>query len=89
MFILIERYLDSSMNEYFDVEVFQTRKDAVADANRRFQGFIADETDGWTSEEIKEAWEDDTLQKWGDYRTGNTKEVWTEKHSIKVIIREK
>lgn len=89
MFILIERYLDSSRNEYFDTKVFETRKEAVADAQMRFNAFVADETDGWTKQEILESWQDGTLNKFGDFRTGNTKEVWTEKHSIKVTIQER
>lgn len=56
MFILIERYLDSSRNEYFDTKVYETRKEAVADAQKRFDAFVADETEGWTKQEILESW---------------------------------
>ena len=67
--------------------MFNTRKQAVADANRRFKEFIDDETEGLTGIDRKEVVDDIGVD--GDFRTGNIKELWTEEHSIKVIIREK
>lgn len=80
MYIVVKTFTDSSYNDTTSTYVVDDRPTAVKLADALLEVFVKNE--------MLDGWEYTDLHKIGGFKKGASKEIWNDKHSLRVEIQE-